>query len=55
MWRLKGCPRCLGDMVIEQDYSGWYELCIQCGYRGHLRHPKQRIATTSLKSQGTKD
>jgi len=30
--RLKGCPRCKGDIVVEVDQWGWYEECIQCGY-----------------------
>lgn len=30
--KLKGCPRCKGDVVVELDQWGWYEECIQCGY-----------------------
>jgi hypothetical protein len=36
MWRLKGCVRCAGDMFIEKDQDGWYEACLQCGYREQL-------------------
>jgi len=32
IWRLKGCPRCRGDMVLDRDEWGSYEQCIQCGY-----------------------
>ncbi len=32
MWRLKGCPKCSGDMFLEKDLDGWYERCLQCGY-----------------------
>ena len=32
MIRLKGCPRCKGDILIDRDHVGWYEQCIQCGY-----------------------
>ena len=32
IWRLKGCPRCRGDMVLDRDKWGSYEQCIQCGY-----------------------
>jgi len=32
MWRLKGCPKCRGDLYVERDLSGWYEECLQCGY-----------------------
>lgn len=36
MLRLKNCPRCKGDILIDRDYFGWYEQCIQCGYRRDL-------------------
>lgn len=32
MWRLKGCPKCGGDVFIDHDMNGWYEQCLQCGY-----------------------
>ena len=32
MLRLKGCPRCKGDIVLDKDHYGWYEHCLQCGY-----------------------
>ncbi len=32
MWKLKGCPKCNGDIFLEKDVSGWYERCLQCGY-----------------------
>ncbi|GAF84427.1 unnamed protein product [marine sediment metagenome] len=35
--RLKGCPRCRGDLVVELDQWGWYEACIQCGYLHDLQ------------------
>ena len=35
--RLKSCPRCKGDIVIELDQWGWYEECIQCGYLHDLQ------------------
>ena len=37
-WRLKGCPRCKGDVVTELDQWGWYEECIQCGYLHDLQN-----------------
>ena len=31
--RLKSCPKCKnGDVMLDRDYYGWYEYCIQCGY-----------------------
>ena len=38
MLRLKGCPRCKGDVVVERDQWGWYEQCIQCGYLRDLQN-----------------
>lgn len=28
----KDCPRCKGDVFLDQDNCGWYKQCIQCGY-----------------------
>ena len=36
-WKLKGCPRCLGDLHILRDDVGWFEDCLQCGYRRYLK------------------
>ncbi len=36
-WRLKGCPRCGGDLFIEKGFDNWYEQCLQCSYRLELR------------------
>ena len=32
MWRLKGCPKCKGDLCLTRDIDGSYEQCLQCGY-----------------------
>jgi len=37
--RLKSCPRCKGDIMLERDRWGWYEQCIQCGYLRDLENP----------------
>ncbi len=34
--RLKGCPRCGGDVLIDKAYEDIDEVCIQCGYRNYL-------------------
>lgn len=36
-WKLKGCPRCNGDVLIESDEYGWFEHCLQCGYRQDMK------------------
>ena len=37
-WRLKSCPRCGGDIMIYDDYEGWHETCLQCGYDAVLEN-----------------
>lgn len=32
-WKLKGCPRCSGDLFILHEADGLYEECLACGYR----------------------
>jgi hypothetical protein len=29
---LKQCPRCQGDLVLDQDHYGSFKTCVQCGY-----------------------
>jgi hypothetical protein len=29
---LKECPRCQGDLILDQDHYGKYRTCLQCGY-----------------------
>ncbi|MFC1977802.1 hypothetical protein ACFLWS_06040 [Chloroflexota bacterium] len=39
------CPKCNGNVFIDQDslvcseegYGGWYEWCLQCGFRRYLQ------------------
>ena len=30
--REKSCPKCRGDVWLDQDEYGWYEQCLLCGY-----------------------
>jgi len=33
IWLLKGCPRCRGDVFIDQDNDGNYLMtCLYCGW-----------------------
>ena len=32
MLRIKICPRCTGNVLLDKDQYGWYEQCLQCGY-----------------------
>ena len=37
-WKLRGCPRCSGDIFIDVDEEHmWYETCLQCGYTHELK------------------
>ena len=36
MWKLKSCPKCGGDIFLENDMIGWYEHCLQCGFNRDL-------------------
>ena len=38
MWKVKGCPRCGGDLFIDRDLDSWYEQCLQCAYQHELRN-----------------
>jgi len=35
--RLKSCPRCKGDLLVDWDYHGRYLECLQCGYLSDLQ------------------
>lgn len=37
MWKLKGCPKCKGDLFFDRDMDGRYGQCLQCGYRCDIR------------------
>lgn len=37
MWKLKACPRCGGDVVIDTRSHIRHEQCLQCGYQHDLR------------------
>ena len=46
MWNFKKCPRCRGDIFIDEDIEGDYEKCLQCGYERALEK-----ATSSRKNR----
>ena len=51
MMHFKQCPRCrTGDVTVEKDLSGWYALCIHCGFVKDLRDPTE--AKVVLRSDG---
>jgi len=36
MWNIKGCPKCKGDIFIDDDIDRSYIKCLQCGYEREL-------------------
>jgi len=34
-YKLKGCPRCGGDLLCDSAYGDFEEVCLQCGYRNY--------------------
>jgi len=46
-WRLKSCPRCVGDTFIEKDIDGWIERCLLCGYSRELVEAEKAVIATS--------
>jgi DNA-directed RNA polymerase subunit M/transcription elongation factor TFIIS len=36
MWYLKNCPRCRGNIFIDEDVGGRFEKCLQCGYEREI-------------------
>jgi len=53
MWNFKKCPRCRGDIFIDEDTERCYEKCLQCGYERELervRVPKKSQNTEKEKT-----
>lgn len=38
---LKSCPKCNGDVELQQDSSGKYLTCLQCGWLEDLPAEKR--------------
>lgn len=46
MWKLKGCPRCKGDLETRVTINGPEDHCLQCGYIGYLDITTDRVQST---------
>ncbi|MFC2025328.1 hypothetical protein ACFLTG_02835 [Chloroflexota bacterium] len=49
--RLKACPKCKGDLLINHAIEDDEEVCIQCGFRKfgrviHNKQPENRLEKT---------
>jgi DNA-directed RNA polymerase subunit M/transcription elongation factor TFIIS len=36
MWDFKKCPRCRGDIFVDEDIDNSYVKCLQCGYEREM-------------------
>ncbi len=36
-WKINGCPKCGGSLMVDKDEDGWYEECINCAFRNDLK------------------
>ena len=47
MLYLKACPRCHGDLLLQEVVLGETELnCLQCGYAAAVRPPAPPVVDT---------
>jgi hypothetical protein len=42
VWSFKKCPRCRGDVFIDEENNQRYEKCLQCGYEHEVSLPVVR-------------
>lgn len=38
----KACPKCHGDLVLQQDIHGWFVQCVQCSMLREVPDPLKR-------------
>jgi len=46
------CPKCGGNIIIDKDYHGWYEQCLQCSYMRDLKVIYQKQANRAAAEKG---
>ena len=52
-WKIRGCPRCCGSLIVDNDEDGWYEQCINCSYRNDLKVYVNSVRKPVLKEAGS--
>jgi hypothetical protein len=50
MMLLKSCPRCHGDMILEELLGDEEFVCIQCGFRSALVAQAQPVLSGGRRS-----
>lgn len=46
LW-LKECPKCQGDLILDQDSYGKFKTCVQCGYLRDVVEIVANVAPTA--------
>jgi len=34
------CPKCGGNVYLDNDFEGWFEQCLQCGHTAYMPEVK---------------
>jgi hypothetical protein len=50
---LKACPRCKGDLFLDEDNYGKFQSCLQCGYMRDLSHASRKFLSPTPIKDGT--
>lgn len=45
MLLLKSCPKCKGDLLLRNDFDGFFLSCIQCGYARDFQNSRAEKPT----------
>ena len=55
MIKLRACPKCRGDLYLNQDMYGKYLNCLQCGYLKDLTgRPETEVREPEFVGEGRK-
>ena len=49
------CPKCGGTIMIDRDYHGWYEQCLQCSYMRDLKVMYQKKTAETAVDECTRE
>ncbi|MDA0733228.1 MAG: hypothetical protein O2909_05320 [Chloroflexi bacterium] len=47
---LKECPKCQGDLILDQDSYGKFKTCVQCGYLRDVVETAAGLTPTAIGS-----
>jgi DNA-directed RNA polymerase subunit M/transcription elongation factor TFIIS len=54
MWKFKGCPRCHGDVFVDEDIDKTYVKCLQCGYEREMNKTVARDYSRRKEKAGSR-